>query len=145
MADLGRRLEALERSGVVQRLAAGFKPTRQACIACGGDTPILEVYTGEARQRMCPRCRKEYAELAKIMCRTCGNFLGFMKSGVTEDGYYVKPDETLHTEYCSLCDPERAGREKAAPIEEFKRHAAVKRGNAMAGVIEAGAHRGELG
>lgn len=133
------RLERLLKS------AAEFKPTIQKCIVCKRDCPITGIYTGEANQRMCERCKRTYHDFAKILCSKCGAFLGFMRSGINPDGYRVKPDETLHTEFCPLCDRERAKKEKTGEIVEIRRFKQIKLGNEMAGVIESGAHRGELG
>jgi hypothetical protein len=112
-------------------------------VVCGKDTPILEIFTGEARQRMCEDCKKTYYDLAKIMCRRCGKFLGFMHTGIAETGYHVKRDETLHTPWCDNCNSVEA-KKGPAPIEEIEKFALLKRENAMAGVIEAGSHDGKL-
>jgi hypothetical protein len=138
--DIGKTIEAMERSGLVERLS-GKAPTRQKCMVCGRETPILEAYTGEARQRMCEECRRTYYDLAKIMCRKCGKFLGFMRTGISETGYHVKRDETLHTPWCDNCDPESA-RKGPAPIEEIERFSVLRRENEMAGAIEG--HHGRI-
>lgn len=127
------------------RAAVEFRPTIQKCMICKRDCPITGIYTGEANQRMCERCRRTYHHLAKIMCRKCGAFLGFMQSGINHDGYHVKPDETLHTEFCPLCDRERAKKEKACDLIEIRRFKQIRAGNEAAGIIESGAHRGEIG
>jgi len=142
--DLGKMLDAMERSGLAQKLMAGYKPTKQKCVVCGRDTPILELFTGEARQRMCEDCKQRYYDLAKIMCRQCGKFLGFMRTGISETGYHVKRDETLHTPWCDNCNPSEAKKGKPAPIEEIEKFSILKRENDMAGVIEAGSHDGQL-
>lgn len=134
-----RFVEAATRSGLVDRMK-NAKMTLQRCVVCHRECAIDEVYTGEARQRMCPRCRSEYASLAKVVCRNCGKFLCFMKSGVTPDGYGVRPDETLHVPWCDNCNREMAAARKKAPIEEFERFAAIKRGNEMAGVVDVARH-----
>lgn len=136
--DLGARIAALQRSGVIQRIVAAHKPTAQMCITCGRETPILEPYTGEARQRMCEQCRRDFHHLAKIMCRGCGKFLGFMQTGIAECGYRVKEDETLHTPFCNNCDKERADREKTGAIEEFEKYAILKRNNDLVGAVQGG-------
>ena len=122
-----------------------FKPVVQKCIVCKRDCPITGLYTGEANQRMCERCRKAYHHLAKILCGRCGAFLGFMQSGINHEGYHVKPDETLHTEFCPNCDRKRAEKERTCDIVEIRRFAQIKRGNELAKVVESGVHRGELG
>lgn len=141
--DFGKTLEAMERSGLAQRLMDRSKPTRQKCVVCGKDTPILEMFTGEARQRMCEECKKTYYDLAKILCRKCGKFLGFMRTGISETGYHVKRDETLHTPWCDNCDPVSA-KKGPAPIEEIERFSILRMENDMAGVIEAEAHNGRI-
>lgn len=136
LRSMARMIESAIRSGLVEDMRNAV-PTTQHCCVCHRDCPIDSVYTGEAWQRMCPSCRRRYAELAKVMCLGCGRFLCFMKSGVTEDGYRVRPDETLHVRFCDNCDGTRARERKKAPIEEFERFAQVKRGNQLAGAIEA--------
>lgn len=138
-SQFDRFIEAATKSGLVQSLL-DFKPTLQKCIVCRRECAIDSVYTGEAWQRMCPRCREEYRSLAKIVCRNCGKFLGFMKPGVTEDGYGVKPDETLHVGWCDLCAGRLTRERKKSPIEEFERFAAIKRGNELAGAVDVARH-----
>ena len=135
--DLRRTLEAMERSGLVQRMSEKYRPNMQKCLVCGRDAPILEAYTGEARQRMCEDCKRTYYDLAKIVCGKCGKVLGFMRTGISETGYRVKRDETLHTPWCDNCDPESA-RKGPAPIEEIERFSVLRRENEMAGAVEAG-------
>lgn len=135
--DLGKVLDAMEKSGLAQKVISEFKPTTQMCIICGKDTPILELFTGEARQRMCESCRRTYYDFAKILCRSCGKFLGFMKSGIAPNGYHVKRDETLHTPWCDHCDKERA-KAGSAPIEELTRYMSIQRQNELAGAVSSG-------
>lgn len=141
--DLGKTLEMMERSGLIAKLFDGFNPTHQLCVVCGKKTPIVEMFTGEASQRMCEDCKRTYYDLAKIMCRKCGKFIGFMRPGVSETGYHVKRNETLHTPWCNNCNPEEA-KKGQAPVEEIARFALLKRENDMVGVIKAGSHDGRI-
>ena len=143
-AGLGKVLDKLQKSGVGEALSK-IKPTMQKCIVCGRWCPTTGLFTGEANQKMCEKCKVDYHHLAKIMCGKCHSFLGFMQAGINADGYHVKRDETLHTEFCPLCDSRRAKAEKTAEIIEIRRFKQIKRGNEMAGIIESGAHSGEIG
>lgn len=142
--DLGKMLYDLNHSELAEEIK-NRKPTMQKCIICGRWCPIVGLFTGEANQKMCEKCKTDYHHLAKLMCRKCGSFLGFMQTGLNADGYRVKPDETLHVEFCGHCDKKRAEKEKSADIIEVRRFKQIRRCNEMAGIIETGAHKGEIG
>jgi len=92
------------------------------CQICGVFRPKKVLYDGSIESVLCDRCLdKSRADgMAYLLCRKCGKFLGFYKTGRVklDSGVIVEiePGDTLHTVWCGTCNPA----EETADIEEFK-------------------------
>ena len=100
------------------------------CQICGMFRPKKTLYDGSGESVLCDLCINKNKGLAYLMCRKCGRFLGFYKTGRIrlDSGVVVEiePGDTLHTAWCSYCNPS----EPSADIEEFKEIMAQKHLNA---------------
>ena len=116
----------------LEKIPAGHRMS--LCQVCGRYAPKKGVYSASGEDALCDLCLEKYKGLAYVVCRACGKFLAFYKPGKTESGYEVRPGATLHTPWCSHCNPA----EQSADIEEFKLFLDVRDGRAPASALEDG-------
>ena len=112
------------------------------CQICGVFRPKKVLYDGSGESVLCDKCLSANKGLAYLMCRRCGKFLGFYKPGRVslESGVSVEiePGDTLHTSWCSHCNPN----EPSADIEEFKEIMLQKHLEApKTGLVDATGHK----
>lgn len=73
------------------------------CLLCG-DPFMMLPYIGEPDQ-ICPRCAKDYEEMARVICSKCRVTIARLHPGITESGYVVRPKTVLHVDACNICRP----------------------------------------
>lgn len=73
------------------------------CLMCGKPF-IMRLYTGVPDQ-VCPECWKTYRDCASLVCVNCKVTVAKVKPGISETGFYVRPQSVLHIDRCNICDP----------------------------------------
>lgn len=73
------------------------------CLLCGKPF-IMPQFIGQPDQ-VCATCRKDYDELARLVCSRCRVTIGRVHPGVIDCGYYIRPRSTLHVDSCNICNP----------------------------------------
>lgn len=59
----------------------------------------------EPNADLCPRCRKEFGDFARVICLKCHKIVTRVQPGMTPDGFVVAPGAILHVRECPTCQP----------------------------------------
>lgn len=93
-------------------------PSRVRC-ACNKNVPcdqVSLVNTGylTAVDPVCPPCKKDFADQARLVCVRCRSVIGWMDPGVDRHGFRFEKKHFYHVEACAVC---KKGLTKADIIE----------------------------
>ena len=75
------------------------------CCMCGNPFQVPQ-YIGTQIDPVCAECFKTYNETAKLECVRCHIVVGRIAPKTLDCGFEVRPSTTLHTNECSVCNPE---------------------------------------
>lgn len=75
------------------------------CLLCTKPFQMLP-FIGQPDQ-VCPECFYTYRDAAKLVCAKCEKqpVIGRLKPKQLDNGFYIKPKSTLHSDKCNVCCP----------------------------------------
>ena len=67
---------------------------------------VMQDTLGHVLEYTCDPCLKLAEGFARVACIKCRKVFAYIKPGVDEDGFRIKPDVIYHIERCPECDPD---------------------------------------
>jgi len=80
---------------------------------------LMRFYSGEADQT-CPECWETYKDSARVVCCKCRVVICRLVPKVLDNGFYIRPKVTYHSDACSVCKP-GLSESKIVEITEWER------------------------